>query len=69
MSRSEFKRLFLNTKHPDEITALAQRYPGMRLDADMARHFNAVARRFSDGETAENHTDPREAFIRKDGGD
>lgn len=61
------KEDFLKIKNPQGLLDFMKRHKDLRYDADMAKHFNEVARQHSNGETPENHTDPREAFIKKRG--
>lgn len=60
-SREEFFKI----KNPQALLDYIKKNKDLHFDADMARHFNDMAKQYFDDETPENHTDPREAFIEK----
>lgn len=63
----DLKEKFLKIKTPGELLEFMKKNKDLPYDAEMANHFNEVAKEHSSGETYENHTDPREAFLRNGG--
>jgi len=62
---NEAKQAFMNIKTPEEFMAFKEAYPGTIMDMDMALHLNKIAIECSNGETWDNHSDPRQAFTQK----
>lgn len=60
----DYRKLFLKIKTPEQYMDFKRKYPNVKFDNVMAEHLQNIALKFSDGETPENHSDPREAFIR-----
>lgn len=63
------KEEFLKIKTPQGLLEFMKKNKDLIYDPDMAKHFNEVAKKHSSGETPEDHTDPREAFIQRKRGD
>jgi len=63
------KEEFMKLKTPEELLEFMKKHKDIRYDTDMARHFNTVAKKHSSGETPENHTDPKAAFLKRERGD
>lgn len=57
------KEEFLKINNPQGLLDFMKKNKDLHYDADMAKHFNDMAKQYLDDETPENHTDPREAFI------
>jgi len=58
----EYKKEFLEMKHPEELEKFKKKYPNFETDIEMRRHFVNILRKHNLLETSENHSDPREAF-------
>lgn len=63
------KEEFLKIMTPQGLLEFMKKNKNLSYDPDMAKYFNAVAKKHSSGETPENHTDPREAFTQGKRGD
>jgi hypothetical protein len=58
------KEEFLKLETPGELIEFMKNNKDLQYDAEMAKHFNEIAKKHSNGETYESHSDPKEAFIR-----
>ena len=61
----EIKAAFMKIETPEDFMAFKKQYPNAKADREMAEHLQLVANKYSNGETRENHTDPRAAFLKK----
>lgn len=59
----DYRKLFLKIETPEQYMDFKKKYPDVNFDKTMSKHLQKIALRFSNGETPENHTDPREAFL------
>lgn len=65
LSKLKNRESFLKIKNPEEFMLFKKENPNVKLDDVMAEHLHKIAIEFSNGETIETHSDPREAFIKK----
>lgn len=61
----DLKQEFYKLKTPWELLDFMKENKDLEYDKNMIKYFNETAKKFSTGETPYDHSDPREAFIKK----
>lgn len=66
MVLKEAKIEFLNIKTVDDFIRFKENYSNVEWDKEMCVFFQDFALELANGETIENHYDPREAFQKRE---
>ncbi|MFA7412772.1 MAG: hypothetical protein WCZ27_11075 [Tissierellaceae bacterium] len=61
----KYKKEFMEIESLEEFEDFKKKYPNFDSDEEMRKHFMDLVNKFMELDTPENHSDPREAFIKK----